>query len=104
MNNIFKERKNEGRNQTKTRVWEDLSLYPETSNKNVVQEFRLWIRLHVRTQKSTWKGRVGTYLLSNLRRHSTVETSVKPWALSSSQVRCTCSMQGEKEHSRPPDF
>ncbi len=29
-------------NQTKTRLWEDSSLSPETSTKNAVQEFHLW--------------------------------------------------------------
>ncbi len=32
-------------NQTKTRVWEDSSLCPETLTKNVVQEFHLWTRI-----------------------------------------------------------
>ncbi len=32
-------------NQTKTRVWEDSSLCPETLTKNVVQEFHLWTQI-----------------------------------------------------------
>jgi hypothetical protein len=31
-------------NQTKIRVWEDSTLCPETSTKNAVHEFHLWIR------------------------------------------------------------
>jgi hypothetical protein len=34
-------------NQTKTRVKEDSSLCPETSTKNAVQGFHLWIRVSV---------------------------------------------------------
>ncbi len=35
-------------NQTKTQVWEDLSLCPETSAKNAVQEFNLGLLSYYR--------------------------------------------------------
>jgi len=35
--------KNEARNQTKTQIREDNSLCPETSTKNALQEFHLWL-------------------------------------------------------------
>ena len=38
---LFVERKMKVENQTKTRVWEDSSLCPETLTKNVDQEFHL---------------------------------------------------------------
>jgi hypothetical protein len=47
MNSIIQDGKVRVENQTKTRVREDLSLYPETSTKNVVQEFHLWIQTQV---------------------------------------------------------
>ena len=39
--------KNEARNQTKTQIREDNSLCPETSTKNALQEFHLWISVCV---------------------------------------------------------
>ncbi len=42
MNSILLNRKMRVENQTKTRLWKDLSLCPEISNKNAVQEFRFW--------------------------------------------------------------
>jgi hypothetical protein len=41
MNSILQNRKIRVENQTKTRVWEDSSLCPETSTKNAIQEFHL---------------------------------------------------------------
>ncbi len=35
-------------NQTKTRVWEDSSLCPETSTKNAVQEFHLGVKVEIK--------------------------------------------------------
>ena len=49
-------------------------------------------------------GRLIFLTWNSLLRHSTVETSVKPQDFSSTQVFWTCSMQGEKEQMRPPDF
>ncbi len=43
MNSILKKGKIRVENQTKSWVWEDLILCPETSTKNAVQEFHLWI-------------------------------------------------------------
>jgi hypothetical protein len=37
----FEEQKKEGKNQTKTRVWGESSLCPETSTKTSVQEYHL---------------------------------------------------------------
>ncbi len=41
MNSILYNGKTRVENQTNTRVWEDLSLCPETSTRNVIQEFHL---------------------------------------------------------------
>ncbi len=41
MNSILKNGKMRVENQTKTRDWEDSSLYPETSTKNAIKEFHL---------------------------------------------------------------
>jgi hypothetical protein len=43
-NSILQNGKMRVENQTKTRIWEYLSLCPETSTKNAVQEFHLWLK------------------------------------------------------------
>ncbi len=45
MNSILLNVKMMVENQTKTQVWEESSLCPETSNKNAIQEFHPWRRL-----------------------------------------------------------
>ncbi len=54
-NNILKNGKVRVENQTKTRVWEYSSLCSETSTKNGVQDFHLWIRIpNPDTDPLTW--------------------------------------------------
>ncbi len=53
-------------NQTKARVWEDSSLFPEISTKNAVQEFRLWIRMRIAVKR--WI-RYSTALVANAASH-----------------------------------
>ena len=63
-----------------------------------LHEYLIWVRTP--WWRSLWI--TGSLWLSHLSRDSLVEISVNPWVFSSSHVLCTCSMQGEKEHSRPP--
>jgi hypothetical protein len=67
MNSILKKGKMWIENQTKTQVWEDPSLGPETSTKNAVQDFHLWLFnqningiAHVRSQTcQKWHQSIG---------------------------------------------
>ncbi len=57
----FVVRKNEDRNPTKTRVWEDFSLDQETLTKNPVQEFHLRT-LICHSNAATWPAPTDSYL------------------------------------------